>query len=55
MAFLGHKTPDEAKTYTRMADRARLGDAAMEKLLNASNPVERLDIFRGKHLKIKGD
>lgn len=53
MAFLGHKTPAEAKTYTRKADRAKLGDSGMEKLMNASNPVTRLDNHRSKPLNRK--
>ena len=49
MAFLGHRTPDEARTYTKKASRATLGDSGMEKVArakreqNLSNPVERLD------------
>lgn len=31
-AFLGHATTQEARTYTKKADRARLADSAMEKL-----------------------
>lgn len=54
MAFLGHRTPNEAKTYTKMASRRKLGDSGMEKLLNVSNPVERLDKFRGNTMKRKG-
>lgn len=53
MAFLGHKTPAEAKTYTRQADRARLGDSGMRKLLSVSNSVERLDNFRNNTLNKK--
>lgn len=32
MAFLAHKTPHEAATYTRAVRRARLADAGMSKL-----------------------
>lgn len=53
MAFLGHRTPAEAKTYTKRANRAKLGDSGMEKLINASNPVERLDNHRNNKLKTK--
>lgn len=53
MAFLGHKTPDEARTYVKAADRQRLADSALEKALNVSNPVERLDNHRSKQLKGK--
>lgn len=42
MAYLGHKTPQEARTYTKKANRARLGDSGMAKLQNASNPPARL-------------
>ena len=51
MTFLGHKTPDEARTYVKTANRVRLADSAAEKLL--SNHVERLDINRRKALKLK--
>ncbi|MCB2056740.1 MAG: tyrosine-type recombinase/integrase [Novosphingobium sp.] len=53
MAFLGHKSPREAATYTSKANRARLGDSAMEKLQRVSNPVKRLDISSSKTLKEK--
>lgn len=53
MAFLGHRTPDEARTYVKKFSRARLGDSGMEKLLGVSNPVERLDKHRTKVLKVK--
>ena len=43
MAFLGHKTPDEARTYVKAADRQRLGDSGIEKRLNVTNPPVRLD------------
>lgn len=55
MAFLGHKTPDEARTYVKTANRAKLNDSAMEKLRNATNPIERLDIHRSNSLKKKGE
>nr|WP_301546287.1 tyrosine-type recombinase/integrase [Paracoccus saliphilus] len=32
MAFLAHKTPHEAATYTKAAGRARLADGGMSKL-----------------------
>ncbi|WP_164555138.1 hypothetical protein [Paracoccus haematequi] len=32
MAFLAHKTPHEAATYTKTAGRARLADGGMSKL-----------------------
>jgi integrase len=35
MAFLGHRTPDEARTYTKKANRKTLADSGMEKLLKA--------------------
>lgn len=54
MCFLGHKTPDEAKTYTKKANRRVLSDSAMAKLENLSNPVERLDKHRNNVLKKKG-
>jgi integrase len=47
MAFLGHRTPDEARTYVKAADRHKLADAGMEKRLNVSNPVVRLDKSKG--------
>jgi len=59
MAFLGHRTPDEARTYVKKANRKRLGDSGMEKVArakreqNLSNPVERLDIHRRNALKEK--
>jgi integrase len=61
MAFLGHKTPDEARTYTKKANRKHLADTGMEKLASAnaeqklSNPIERLDKHRRKALKRKGN
>ncbi len=60
MAFLGHKTPNEARTYVKKFDRKRLGDSGMEKVArakreqNLSNPIERLDKFRANTLKEKG-
>ena len=59
MAFLGHKTPVEARTYTKKANRKHLADTGMEKLVRAkrerdmSNLVERLDKYRSKTLKGK--
>ncbi|WP_367714512.1 tyrosine-type recombinase/integrase [Nitratireductor sp. GISD-1A_MAKvit] len=50
MAFLAHKTPTEAKTYTKRANRAKLGDSGMKKLMTVSNPVVRLDIHRSNDL-----
>jgi hypothetical protein len=47
-AFLGHRTPDEARTYTKRANRAKLGDSGMAKRANVSNPVTRLDNHRSK-------
>ena len=32
MAYLGHKTPDEARTYVARANRGKLGDGAMSNL-----------------------
>ncbi|WP_206523238.1 MULTISPECIES: tyrosine-type recombinase/integrase [unclassified Mesorhizobium] len=61
MAFLGHRTPDEARTYVKKFNRKRLGDTAMEKVSRAkreqdlSNPVEKLDIHRRKALNEKGN
>ncbi|TGQ94649.1 integrase [Mesorhizobium sp. M00.F.Ca.ET.151.01.1.1] len=61
MAFLGHRTPDEARTYVKKFNRSRLGDTGMEKVARAkseqglSNRVERLDIHRRKALKKKGN
>lgn len=54
MAFLGHKTPDEARTYVKAANRQKLTDSALEKLQNVSNRVERLDNHRRKIQKRKG-
>tara|TARA_R110000751_G_scaffold180038_1_gene286423 strand:+ start:31422 stop:32507 length:1086 start_codon:yes stop_codon:yes gene_type:complete len=53
MAFLGHHTPNEARTYVKKASRSKLGDSGMEKLINVSNPVRRLDNARNKLLKRK--
>lgn len=61
MAYLGHRTPDEARTYTKKANRKHLGDTGMEKVARAkreqglSNRVERLDIHRRKALNEKGN
>lgn len=51
MAFLGHKTPDEARTYVKAANRQTLADGALLKRMNVSNPVIRLDISTPKRLK----
>ena len=32
MSYLGHSTPDEARTYIKNANRGRLGDNAMRKM-----------------------
>jgi integrase len=53
MAYLGHATPKEAATYTKKANRAKLGDSGTEKLLSVSNPVERLDKYQRKRMKNK--
>lgn len=56
MAFLGHTTPDEARTYVKKFNRAHLADTGMEKLVRAkgerglSNQVARLDSRRRKAL-----
>lgn len=61
MAFLGHRTTDEARTYTKKANRKSLADTGMEKVArankehNLSNRVERLDNHRRKALKEKGN
>ncbi len=44
-AFLAHETNAQGATYTKAADRARLGDSGMAKL---SNLPERLDKSKGK-------
>lgn len=36
MAFLGHKSPVEARTYTKKANRRTLGDSGMAKLLKSN-------------------
>jgi len=49
MAFLAHKTPKEAATYTKKAGRARLADGGFAKLAgskverNVSNLPKKLD------------
>jgi integrase len=59
-AFLGHRTTNEARTYTKAADRGRLADGAFAKLQAAdaaktmSNPVGRLDNSGHKPQKQKG-
>lgn len=61
MAFLDHRTPDEARTYVKKFNRKKLGDTGMAKVARAkseqglSNRVERLDIRRRKALKEKGN
>ena len=55
MAYLGHKTPDEARTYVKAADRLKLTDSALKKRQNVSNLVTRLDYDARKSLKIKGE
>lgn len=55
MAFLGHKTPDEARTYVKAANRQTLADSALEKRNRMSNRVKRLDIARAKSVKDKGN
>ena len=61
MAFLGHKTTDEARTYIKKANRITLSDTGMEKLSRAkreqtlSNRVEKLDNHRSNTLKKKGN
>jgi len=53
MAFLGHRTTNEARTYVKRASRGKLTDSAFRKLRDVSNPVERLDNHRRKALKAK--
>ena len=59
MSWLGHATPDEARTYTKKANRAKLNDSAMAKRTGANreqgltNRVERLDKARRKAFKEK--
>ncbi|TPN49356.1 tyrosine-type recombinase/integrase [Mesorhizobium sp. B1-1-7] len=61
MAFLGHRTPAEAQTYIKKADRKQLADRGMGRLesakqeQNLSNQVEKLDNRRRKQLKEKGN
>jgi integrase len=58
-AFLGHSSPQEARTYVKKADRIKLADRAMARLSGVkgeqgvSNVVERLDNARRKQLKTK--
>ena len=49
--YLAHKTPNEARTYVKAADRHRLSDSGQQKRLNASNLVIRLDNFNSNALK----
>jgi integrase len=51
MAFLGHKTPNEARTYVKAANRLTLADGALQKRMNVSNPVVRLDNSSSNQLK----
>lgn len=46
MSFLGHATTDEARTYTKRANRAKLADSGMQKLLRLPNPSKKLDNLR---------
>ena len=39
MSFLGHRTTNEARTYVRAADRGRLADSALNRLMTPSNPI----------------
>jgi hypothetical protein len=39
MSFLGHRTTNEARTYVRAADRGRLADSALNRLVSLSNPI----------------
>ena len=55
MAYLGHKTPNEARTYTKKANRATLGNSGMAKLEIMSNQVTRLDKRRRKPLNSGGN
>lgn len=54
MAFLGHRTPNEARTYIKKANRKQLADRGMERLRQAkreqilSNLSEKLDNAGGK-------
>ena len=40
-AFLAHETNAQGATYTKAADRARLGDSGMEKLSNLSARLDK--------------
>ncbi len=57
MAFLGHKTTDKARTYTKKANRKSLSDSGLGKVERAkkeqalSNPVKRLDIDPAQHIE----
>jgi integrase len=61
MSFLGHKTPAEARTYTKKANRKTLADSGMEKLARAkrergvSNLGQKLDNGARKPLNGKGN
>ncbi|PLW78638.1 hypothetical protein [Cohaesibacter celericrescens] len=39
MAYLGHRTQQEARKYVQKANRTRLGDSGMAKFENLSNPA----------------
>ncbi len=51
MAFLGHRTPDEARTYVKHASRAKLGDSAKQKLQNGSKPRSEIEQIRSQHIE----
>ena len=53
MSFLGHKTPDEGRTYVKAANRMTLADSALRKHATMSNSLERLDKYRPNALKTK--
>lgn len=61
MAFLGHRTPNEARSYAKAADRGRLADTAFHKLRVAdtaedvSNLRNRLDKAGFKPTNHKGN
>jgi hypothetical protein len=59
MSFLGHSTPDEARTYVKKANRKRLADSGLGKVArelkrrHSSNRKEKLDKVSRKALKNK--
>jgi len=59
MAFLGHRTPNEARTYIKKANRKRLAGRGMERLRQAkreqilSNLSETLGNAGGKDQEIE--